>query len=43
MFNKNNTAVCAAVISSIVVASVFAVGFVQQGALAQSNQTSNSG
>jgi hypothetical protein len=39
MFNKHTTALYAVVISSIVVASVFAIGFVQQ-ALAQGNQSS---
>ena len=39
MFNKYTTAIYAAVISSIVVASVFAISFVEQQALGQGNQT----
>jgi hypothetical protein len=39
MFNKHTTALCTAVISSIVVASVFALGFVEQQASGQGNQT----
>ena len=39
MFNKHTTALYAAVIESILVASVFAISFVQQQALAQGNQT----
>jgi hypothetical protein len=39
MFNRHMTALYAAVISSILVASVFGISFVQQ-ALAQGNQTS---
>jgi uncharacterized membrane protein len=38
MFNKHTTALYAVVISSILIASVFAISFVQQ-ALAQGNQT----
>jgi hypothetical protein len=40
MFNKYSTALYAVVISSLLVASVFAISFVQQQALAQGNQTS---
>jgi hypothetical protein len=43
MFNKQITALYALFISSIVVASVFAIGFVQQQALAQGNQTVGDG
>jgi hypothetical protein len=43
MFNKHTTALYALVISSIVVASVFAIGFIQQQALAQGNQTAGGG
>jgi hypothetical protein len=43
MFNKHTTALCAIVISSLVVASVFAISFVQQQASAQGNQTSGVG
>jgi hypothetical protein len=43
MFNKRITALYALFISSIVVASVFAIGFVQQQALAQGNQTAGDG
>jgi hypothetical protein len=39
MYNRNTTALYAAIISSIVVASLFAIGFVQEQALAQGNQT----
>jgi hypothetical protein len=39
MFNKYSTSLYAVVISSLLVASVFAISFVQQ-ALAQGNQTS---
>jgi uncharacterized membrane protein len=38
MYNKHTTALYAVVISSILVASMFAISFVQQ-ALAQGNQT----
>ncbi|MFL6407558.1 MAG: hypothetical protein ACJ71F_10860 [Nitrososphaeraceae archaeon] len=38
MFNKHTTALYAAVIASVLVASVFAISYVQQ-ALAQGNQT----
>jgi hypothetical protein len=40
MFNKHTTALCVVVIASVLVASMFAISFVQQQALAQSNQTS---
>lgn len=40
MFNRHNTTLCAIVISTLVVASVFAISFVQQQASAQGNQTS---
>ena len=40
MYNKYTTALYAAVIASILIASVFAISFVQQQALAQGNQTS---
>jgi uncharacterized membrane protein len=40
MFDKHTTALYAIVISSLVIASVFAIGFVQQQASAQGNQTS---
>ena len=39
MYNKHTMALYAAVISSIVIASVFGIGFVQQQAVAQGNQT----
>ena len=40
MFGKHTTALYAIIISSIVIASVFAFGFVPQQASAQGNQTS---
>jgi uncharacterized membrane protein len=40
MFDKHTTALYAIIISSIVIASVFAFGFVPQQASAQGNQTS---
>jgi hypothetical protein len=40
MFNKYTTALYAAVIASVLVASMFAISYVQQQALAQGNQTS---
>jgi uncharacterized membrane protein len=43
MFNKHTTALYALVISSIVVAYVFAISFVQQQAVAQGNQTGGGG
>ncbi|MFL6366375.1 MAG: hypothetical protein ACJ719_14380 [Nitrososphaeraceae archaeon] len=43
MFNKHTTALYALVISPIVVASVFAISFVQQQAVAQGNQTGSGG
>ena len=44
MFTKHaTTAIYAAVISSVVVASVFAISYIQQQALAQGNQTSGGG
>jgi hypothetical protein len=43
MFNKRITALYALFISSIVVASAFAIGFIQQQALAQGNQTGSGG
>ena len=43
MFNKNTAALYAIVISSLVVASVFAISFVPQQASAQGNQTSGGG
>jgi hypothetical protein len=39
MYNKHTTAIYVAVFSSIVVASAFAISFVQQQAVAQGNQT----
>jgi uncharacterized membrane protein len=39
MFNKHTTALYAAIIGSVLVASMFAISFVQQQALAQGNQT----
>ena len=39
MFDKHTTALYAIIISSIVIASVFAIGFVPQQASAQGNQT----
>jgi hypothetical protein len=39
MFNKHTTALYAAVIASVLVASVFAISYVQQQAVAQGNQT----
>ena len=39
MFNKHTTALYAAVIASVLVASVFAISYIQQQALAQGNQT----
>ena len=40
MFDKHTTALYAIVVSSLIVASVFAIGVVQQQASAQGNQTS---
>jgi hypothetical protein len=40
MYNKHTTALYAAIISSIVIASVFAISFVQQ-AVAQGNMSSS--
>ena len=40
MYNKHTTALYAAIIASALVASVFAISYVQQQALAQGNQTS---
>ena len=40
MYNKHTTALYAAIIASVLVASVFAIGYVQQQALAQGNQSS---
>jgi hypothetical protein len=40
MYNKHTTALYAAVIASVLVASMFAISYVQQQALAQGNQTS---
>ena len=40
MFDKHTTALYAIVVSSLVIASIFAIGFVQQQASAQGNQTS---
>jgi hypothetical protein len=40
MYNKHTTALYAAVIASVLVASVFAIGYIQQQALAQGNETS---
>jgi hypothetical protein len=39
MFNINTTALYAAIIASVLVASLFAISYVQQHALAQGNQT----
>ena len=39
MYNEHITALCAAIISSVLVASFFAISFVQQQAVAQTNQT----
>jgi hypothetical protein len=39
MYNKHTTALYAAIIGSVLVASMFAISFVQQQALAQGNQT----
>jgi hypothetical protein len=39
MFNKHTTALYAAVIATVLVASMFGISFVQQQALAQGNQT----
>ena len=39
MFNKHTTALYAAVIATVLVASVFAISYVQQQAAAQGNQT----
>jgi hypothetical protein len=39
MFNKHTTALYAAIIASVLVASMFAISYVQQQALAQGNQT----
>jgi uncharacterized membrane protein len=39
MYNKHTTALYAAVIASVLVASVFAISYVQQQAVAQGNQT----
>ena len=38
MFNKHTTAIYAAIIASVIVASMFAIGYVQM-ALAQGNMT----
>ena len=43
MKNKYTIALYAAVISSMLVASMFAISYVQQQALAQGNQTSSGG
>jgi hypothetical protein len=43
MYNKHTIALYAAIIASVLVASMFAISYVQQQALAQGNQTSNSG
>jgi len=40
MYNKHTTALYAAIIASVLVASMFAISYVQQQALAQGNQTS---
>jgi uncharacterized membrane protein len=40
MYNKHTTAVYAVVIASVLLASMFAISYVQQRALAQGNQTS---
>jgi len=40
MFDKHTTALYAIVVSSLVIASIFAIGFVQQQASAEGNQTS---
>jgi hypothetical protein len=39
MFNRNTTALYAVVITAVLVASVFAISFVQQQAVAQGNMT----
>ena len=39
MFNKHTTALYAAVIATVLVASIFAISYVQQQAAAQGNQT----
>ena len=39
MYNKHTTALYAAVIASVLVASVFAISYVPQQAVAQGNQT----
>jgi len=39
MFNKHTTTICAAVIASVLVASMFSISYVRQLALAQGNQT----
>ena len=43
MYNKHTTELYAAVIASVLVASVFAISLVQQQAAAQGNQTSSTG
>ena len=43
MFNRNTTALYAVVITAVLVASVFAISFVQQQAVAQGNQTGGGG
>ena len=39
MYNKHTTALYAAINASVLVASMFAIGYLQQQALAQGNQT----
>jgi hypothetical protein len=39
MYNKHTTALYAVIIASVLVASAFAISYVQQQALAQGNQT----
>jgi hypothetical protein len=43
MYNKHMTALYAAIIASVLVASMFAISYVQQQALAQGNQSKNNG
>lgn len=40
MYNKHTTALYVVIIASVLVASMFAISYIQQQALAQGNQTS---
>ena len=43
MYNKYTIALYAAIVSSMLIASIFAISYVQQQAAAQGNQTSGGG